>query len=625
MALIATAVTAGTTLISGKMSADATKDAADASAQAQMYATDRTIESQQQATAKSLWYAKKYNGVATDAQVRGSTRGAKAKLRASNESTSALLGGNFAASRATQTGAKSKEQALTKAALAGRNSQNFAVNKSLGALETGATSARDSRLSGSREADKSLLYGSRQSEGALIDGAQDARRTLARGSLDSQGALVNSSRTADKVLLTGSRGAEKTLMTGSRQAQDALVGSNQQNKALFKDTLDKQSAGLAPWRDAGSAAIKSVSSGLQGGDFSMDNWNFQADPSYEFRKQQGAQALERSAVARGGSLSGGQLAALTDYNSNVASTEYAAAYGREQTDRQNNYANLMGVADRGQAAVNDTNALMSTYTDRTAGANLNIGNAQAQGLTDRAGYRADGLLDRAGISAAGIEERGGYQSDGFQDRAGINAAATRDVAGYRADGYQDRAGINAAGAVTRSGYQADTAEALAGYRAGAATQVGANNAAFYGARGDAQATRADEIARAQATQATTRGNVLSTAATYRGDVRAQQEAEMASAQAQGALNISNTANSSIQNGASIAAQAYQNEGQVSAQAAAASGQASAQMWGQVGQTVDGAMGNWMAYSQRNPTSSMAADNVASSAGNAISNWWNGAG
>jgi len=56
--------------------------------------------------------------------------------------------------------------------------------------------------------------------------------------------------------------------------------------------------------------------------------NFQADPGYGFRLSEGLKALERSAAARGGLLSGGTGKALTRFGQDMASQEFQNAYGR---------------------------------------------------------------------------------------------------------------------------------------------------------------------------------------------------------------------------------------------------------------------------------------------------------
>lgn len=56
-----------------------------------------------------------------------------------------------------------------------------------------------------------------------------------------------------------------------------------------------------------------------------------SDPSYQFRFNQGEQALERSAGAKGLLNSGNRLIALSDYGQNTASTEYQNQFQRLAT------------------------------------------------------------------------------------------------------------------------------------------------------------------------------------------------------------------------------------------------------------------------------------------------------
>ncbi len=56
--------------------------------------------------------------------------------------------------------------------------------------------------------------------------------------------------------------------------------------------------------------------------------DYQADPGYQFRLDQGNKALNNSAAARGSLLSGATLKAIADYNSGAASQEYGAAQNR---------------------------------------------------------------------------------------------------------------------------------------------------------------------------------------------------------------------------------------------------------------------------------------------------------
>lgn len=97
----------------------------------------------------------------------------------------------------------------------------------------------------------------------------------------------------------------------------------------------------------------------------MSGFNVTDDPSYKFRLEQGLASLEGSAASQGGIHSGAHEKALQEYGSNLASTEYANAYGRKYAQETGNraaeYANyLTQLGDfntRGRNEIADLNTL----------------------------------------------------------------------------------------------------------------------------------------------------------------------------------------------------------------------------------------------------------------------------
>ena len=200
-----------------------------------------------------------------------------------------------------------------------------------------------------------------------------------------------------------------------RAQEDAL------NYQKQKDALNQKN--LAPWLSAGQGAITSLSGMLQNGQFPDWNEQFQAptnvteqnDPGYQFRLQQGQQAIERSAAARGGVLSGGTAKALTQYGQDYASNEYGNVYNRafneyatrynqfeqNQSNKFNRYASIAGV---GQTAANQ----IGTLGQQSAG---NVGN----------------------ILMSGAQQQGNaLQNAAYQTASGYNAAAGQigNIGGY---------------------------------------------------------------------------------------------------------------------------------------------------------------------------------------------------
>lgn len=95
---------------------------------------------------------------------------------------------------------------------------------------------------------------------------------------------------------------------------------------------------------------------------------FQATPGYDFRVNQGVQAVDASAAARGGLNSGRTMQDLTSFGQGIASQEYG------------NYMNrLAGLADGGMAAAGGQAGAATNAAAGTSNALAGIGNARAAG------------------------------------------------------------------------------------------------------------------------------------------------------------------------------------------------------------------------------------------------------
>lgn len=110
--------------------------------------------------------------------------------------------------------------------------------------------------------------------------------------------------------------------------------------------------------------------------------NVEMDPGYQFRQQQGEEAIRRAAAASGGRFGGNTAHALIDYNQNLASDEYARAAARQ-----------MGIG------------------------------SQVAGLYGGAGQQLADLAGRQGISGAGIGAGLGSQAAGYLSGYGHDRAS----------------------------------------------------------------------------------------------------------------------------------------------------------------------------------------------------------
>lgn len=139
-------------------------------------------------------------------------------------------------------------------------------------------------------------------------------------------------------------------------------------------TADRASALLDPYGAAGGTSTQSLLDLASGLNAPQEKFQFsEDDPSYQWRLQQGQQALERSAAGRGGLQSGATLKALTNYSQGAASQEYQAAFNRFMEGQKHGLERsrlagdtLSGLANRGLLA-NTQQGKYLTEAEKEAG------------------------------------------------------------------------------------------------------------------------------------------------------------------------------------------------------------------------------------------------------------------
>jgi hypothetical protein len=125
--------------------------------------------------------------------------------------------------------------------------------------------------------------------------------------------------------------------------------------------------------------------------FTPEDYLANQDPGYAFSMSEGLKALDRTAAARGGALSGGAIKGALQYSQGLASQDYQNAFNRYQTQRSNTlnpYQQLQGV---GQAAAAGQAANLGA-----------LGSAQQQAITGAANATSAGQIAGANTAAGGI-------------------------------------------------------------------------------------------------------------------------------------------------------------------------------------------------------------------------------
>ena len=124
--------------------------------------------------------------------------------------------------------------------------------------------------------------------------------------------------------------------------------------------FQEQQAAQEPWRQAGITALNKLAPLMDYQKFGAAQ--FQQDPGYAFRLAEGQKALERSAAARGGLLSGSALKAATRYGQEMGSQEFQNAFNRYQTERAaqlNPLQSMAGIGDRKSTRLNSSHIPLS--------------------------------------------------------------------------------------------------------------------------------------------------------------------------------------------------------------------------------------------------------------------------
>lgn len=200
--------------------------------------------------------------------------------------------------------------------------------------------------------------------------------------------------------------ASKQLKAANRAA-DISTAASREATDLQRQMYYEGVARQQPWLQAGQIALnKLVPEATNYQNFGMEQ--FKQDPGYAFRMSEGMKALENSAAARGGLLSGATMKGIQRYGQDMASQEYMNAFNRYQVEREarlNPLQSLAGVgqttanalAAGGQGFANTVNQLTLANAADRANLGLAAGNIRASQYKS-AGRAIEGLMSGGWLS-----------------------------------------------------------------------------------------------------------------------------------------------------------------------------------------------------------------------------------
>lgn len=185
------------------------------------------------------------------------------------------------------------------------------------------------------------------------------------------GSLVNG--------LIGARSSRK-----ASKAQTNIAAAQQRMEdAQFQQSRSDQ----MPWLTTGRQALNQLSAMTQPG---FDYRQLESDPGYQFRRQQGENALSRALASRGMLNSGAAMKEAARYSQGLATDEFTNAFNR-----------LSALAGTGQTAASGLASLGSQYM-QSAGSNAGqMANARASAYVGQAQAQQNALSDILGMVGSG--------------------------------------------------------------------------------------------------------------------------------------------------------------------------------------------------------------------------------
>lgn len=127
--------------------------------------------------------------------------------------------------------------------------------------------------------------------------------------------------------------------------------------------------------------------------FDVEQFYNYADPGYAFELQQGTQALQNSAAAGSGALTGSALKDLLGYSQNFARTGYNDAFNRYQTQQGNIYSRLFDLARLGQNSAAGVGTTGAQLAGNAGSFYSNAGAASGAGLVGAGNNLSSGLTN----------------------------------------------------------------------------------------------------------------------------------------------------------------------------------------------------------------------------------------
>jgi hypothetical protein len=184
---------------------------------------------------------------------------------------------------------------------------------------------------------------------------------------------------------TGGIGGTSSFIRPAGSILSGVMQTNDQDE-MERQLLEAQGraeGALQPYSETGLKAQNQLSENLTQG---FDTTGLYDDPGYQYRLQQGQQALEKSLAAQGMGQSGAAMRAAQELGQGMAAQQYDTAYNQWLQRNQQ----LAGVGGSGQNAATNIAGIYGTMGDVQANATLGRGNIMSNTIANVLGSRIIG-------------------------------------------------------------------------------------------------------------------------------------------------------------------------------------------------------------------------------------------
>ena len=189
----------------------------------------------------------------------------------------------------------------------------------------------------------------------------------------------------------GANKASKAQAAAAGQAADTQLQATRETNEMLRDFRTEDIARFQPFYEGGQKAYNALAFEAGLGDRPEGYEGFTKTPGYDFRMQQGRQAVEAGAAARHGLMSGAAQQALTQYGQDYGSNEYGNYLGR-----------LGSLAASGQNAAGMQGAASQNFGTQIGQNMMAGGQAAAQGIANAGNARAAGTIGMTNALTGGI-------------------------------------------------------------------------------------------------------------------------------------------------------------------------------------------------------------------------------